>query len=100
MAGPPVGIGIPGLTGVMVGIAGVVGTGVGIGGGDCGIAISPGTLLGDSAAMLLVRNESFDERTFNGCVPASCKPPAAGSISSSHAPQLCTESLYAVSSAA
>ena len=93
-------MGIPGPTGVMVGIAGVVGvTGAGVGaGGD--IAIPPGAFLGDSAAMLLVRNESFDERAFNGCVPASCKPPAAGSISSAHAPQLCTESVYAVSSVA
>ena len=89
------GIGIPGLTGVIVGNDGV--TGVGAGGvGIAGMTMSPGTLRGDSAAILFVRRDNFAERAFNGCVPAASMPPAAGSMSSSQAPQLCTESTYAV----
>ena len=92
MPGPPTGMGTLGLMVVIVGgvagVAGAAGT-PGLPGvaGVAGIALG-----GASAEILFVRNATLLLRVFNGCVVGCDKPPAAGSISSSQAPHLCTES--------
>jgi hypothetical protein len=95
--GPPTGIGTLVLMFVIVG--GGTGTGttglIGVDGieGVCGFA----DVGGASADMLFVRNATLLSRAFNAPVDGGVRPPAAGSISSSHAPHLVTESTYATS---
>ncbi len=89
--GPPTGIGTFGLIGVIPGLVG----GMGIMGvpGTMGLTgVPPPGAGGANAAMLLVRKATFVPRAFNGLVPGADIPPAAGSISSSQAPHLRTES--------
>jgi len=52
---------------------------------------------GASAEILFVRNETMLLRAFSAPVDGAVSPPAAGSISSSHAPHSVTESTYATS---
>lgn len=80
----PGGANLVGGVGAVVGVIGVPVTVVGVGAD------------GDIAEKLLVRNETRAPRSLSGCAAAGVIPPAAGSMSSSHAPQWWTESTYAV----
>ena len=89
LAGPPNG----GVTGGGVTGGGATGTTGGVGTtGWTGAAATGGAGVGASAEKLLVRTVTLLLRAFNAPVEGGVKPPAAGSISSSHAPQLLTES--------
>lgn len=78
---------------ITVGAAGLAGT-AGTPGppgtaGTAGIAAAEGLGTdGDSAETLLVRRDALLSRGFTVCVEDCFRPPAAGSISSSQAPQL------------
>ena len=92
----------PGGAAGMAGIAGTAGV-VGVEGiaGTAGTAGTAGLLglCGASAAMLLVRKVTLLSRAFITGLEDCCSPPAAGSISSSQAPHLVTESTYSAVSA-
>jgi hypothetical protein len=82
------------------GIAGGTGGAAGMTGGIIGEDMIVGGFAdvgGASADMLFVRNATLLSRAFNAPVDGGVRPPAAGSISSSHAPHLVTESTYATS---
>lgn len=92
--GPPTDGGVPGPIGVIVGPPGSMGlTGGGTGvPGTMGFTGVPPGEDGASAAILLVRKVTFALRAFNALGVEVEMPPAAGSISSSQAPHLRTES--------
>ena len=90
----PGGAGVVGAVGIngLTGDVGITGTGTGVP-GTTGLSDVPLPGAGGaSAAILLVRKATFVPRAFNGLVPGEDMPPAAGSISSSQAPHLRTES--------
>ena len=79
-------MGIDGVAaGGAIGAADIAGTA-----GVVGVAGTAGTagLCGANAETLLVRNDTLLSRAFNTCDEDCCRPPAAGSISSSQAPHL------------
>jgi len=88
------GTGTTGLMGVIVG-AGTGGGGIAGNGAGGGVTV-PGRCGGASADMLLVRSLTFESRALSACVVCACRPPAAGSMSSSQAPHWNTESTYTV----
>ena len=79
-----------GVTGT-VGIGGIEGTTGGII-GDWIIVAGFDAVGGASAEILFVRKATLLSRAFNAPVEGGVRPPAAGSISSSHAPHVVTES--------
>jgi len=94
----PGGAKVGGAEGVAAGVVetGCTGIGEGRGTGVPGtiglLGVPPPGAGGASAAMLLVRKVTFAPRAFNALGVGAEMPPAAGSISSSQAPHLSTES--------
>lgn len=98
---PPGGDVIDPVGAKLVGAAGAVGIGglTGCVGGRCGTGAPGSTMVlvgtsgvGASAAMLLVRKVTLAPRAFSALGVGAEMPPAAGSMSSSQAPHLSTES--------
>ena len=88
---------VEGLTGITFGDGGGVKvvTGVAPEGANVVGAAGPeyaGGGVGASAEILFVRKATLLSRAFNAPVEGGVRPPAAGSISSSHAPHVVTES--------
>jgi len=83
-------VGAAGLGGVTGGTGGITGTTGGTMGAVGELKVT--AACGASAAILLMRSDTFGSRAFNALVLAGVIPPAAGSMSSSQAPHWCMES--------